>query len=141
MRLLGAGLHAGAHVLISQVRGPFMSNYAYEDKKEISIGLLLFPFLKWCRRYFCWVSSCQYASLYACSLTACLEQSLVNRAKGAVLRDTHSSLLAIMLARPNSFAFWPCCQIMSFGQQCWPQIDIPWATGKCFFLFLLALGC
>lgn len=30
MRLLRAGLQAGAHALLSEVRGPFMSNYAYE---------------------------------------------------------------------------------------------------------------
>lgn len=44
--------------------------------------------------------------------------------------------------RQNQFAFWSCCQMMSFGQQCWPQIAVPWAIGKCFFLlvFVYALA-
>lgn len=54
------------------------------------------------------LTNCQYADLYVCCAMACLKQSLMSRAKGALLQDAHSSLLAVMLARHNGFSFWPC---------------------------------
>lgn len=109
MRLLRAVLQAGAHMLVRQVRGPLTTLTHMTAKGHFCMTVSgMVP-----QVFFAEVSSCNFASLSACSVMACFEHSLVNRAKGAMLQDPHSSLLAIMLARKNGFAFLA----LSTGQQ------------------------